>query len=750
MANTNSPPNLYDKVDLKYPIHRAFDITILVLLISLLVYRLLYISNHGFAWLLALLCETCFTFTWFVTVSSKWNPVEYKTYPERLSQKTQELPPVDIFVTTADPVLEPPILTVNTVISLLAVDYPADKLACYVSDDGSSPITYYSLVEASKFAKHWAPFCKKHNIQARAPFRYFSSEVPLNNSSEFQQEYNKMKDEYEELASKINDADKKSIERNLSGDFAAFSNIERKNHPTIIKVVWENKAGISDELPHLIYISREKRPQHPHHYKAGAMNVLTRVSGMMTNAPFMLNLDCDMFVNNPKIVCHAMCLLLGSRNERESGFVQCPQYFYDGLKDDPFGNQFEVLHKYIGSGIVGIQGPFYGGTGCFHRRKVIYGSCPRDVGIPAESLTPVHGGLTEKEQLRVFGNSKEFVRSAAHALQGKANTSPEILPKLIEAAHQVAGCGYEYGTSWGKEVGWQYGPATEDILTGLKIHARGWRSVLCSPDPRAFLGCAPRVGPISMTQQKRWATGLLEILISERNPIIATLTARLQFRQCLAYLWILIWGLRSIPEICYAVLPAYCIITNSSFLPKFHEPAMYIHVALFLSYVIYSLLEYLETGLSIRAWWNNQRMARMNATNAWLFGVISVFLKILRISGTVFEVTQKDQSSSNVGDEGRFTFDASPIFVPGTTILLLQLTAFVMGFGGMQLPSVDDASGLGEILCSVLVVMCFWPFVKGLFGKGKYGIPLSTVCKSSLLSLSFVYLVTRTSRGQPE
>lgn len=748
MANAISPPNLYDKVALKYPIHRAFDITILVLLISLLVYRLLYISNHGFAWLLALLCESCFTFTWVVTVSSKWNPVEYKTYPERLSQKKQELPPVDIFVTTADPVLEPPILTVNTVISLLAVDYPADKLACYVSDDGCSPTTYYSLVEASKFAKLWAPFCKKHNIQARAPFRYFSSEVPLNNSSGFQQEYNKMKDEYEELASKINEADEKSIDRNLSGDFAAFSNIERKNHPTIIKVVWENKAGISDELPHLIYISREKRPKHPHHYKAGAMNVLTRVSGMMTNAPFMLNLDCDMFVNNPKIVRHAMCLLLGSRDERESGFVQCPQYFYDGLKDDPFGNQFEVLHKYIGSGIVGIQGPFYAGTGCFHRRKVIYGSCPRDVGIQAKGLTPVHGDLTEKEQLKIFGNSEEFVRSAAHALQGKANMSPQILPNLIEAAHRVAGCGYEYGTSWGKEVGWQYGSATEDILTGLKTHARGWRSVLCSPDPRAFLGCVPRVGPISMTQQKRWATGLLEILISERNPIIATLTARLQFRQCLAYLWILIWGLRSIPEICYAVLPAYCIITNSSFLPKPHEPAMYIHVALLLSYVIYGLLEHLETGLSIRAWWNNQRMARMNATNAWFFGVISVVLKILRISGTVFEVTQKDQSSDNGGDEGRFTFDASPIFVPGTTILLLQLTAFVMGFGRMQLPSVDDASGLGEILCSVLVVICFWPFVKGLFGKGKYGIPLSTICKSSLLSLSFVYLVTSSSMGQ--
>ncbi|KAL9384754.1 hypothetical protein Peur_021764 [Populus x canadensis] len=105
--------------------------------------------------------------------------------------------------------------------------------------------------------------------------------------------------------------------------------------------------------------------------------------------------------------------------------------------------------------------------------------------------------------------------------------------------------------------------------------------------------------------------------------------------------------------------------------------------------------EYLETGLSIRAWWNNQRMARINAMNAWLFGVVSVILKVLRIADTVFKVTVlKDQSSNNDGDEGRFTFDASLIFVPGTAVLLLQLTALIMGFRGM----LNDGSGLGGIL----------------------------------------------------
>ena len=106
-----------------------------------------------------------------------------------------ELPAVDVFVTTADPILEPPIITMNTVISLMALDYPPNKLACYVSDDGCSPLTLYALLEGSKFAKLWVPFCKKYNIQVRAPFRYFShvANTKSEDSPEFKQEWLQMK-----------------------------------------------------------------------------------------------------------------------------------------------------------------------------------------------------------------------------------------------------------------------------------------------------------------------------------------------------------------------------------------------------------------------------------------------------------------------------------------------------------------------------------------------------------------------------
>ncbi|KAG2712176.1 hypothetical protein I3760_04G112500 [Carya illinoinensis] len=646
-----------------------------------------------------------------------------------------------MFVTTADPVLEPPIITVNTVLSLLAVDYPAQKLACYVSDDGCSPLTYYSLVEASKFAQLWVPFCRKYDIQVRAPFRYFSNDpiITLSDSTkEFQHEWKRMKNEYEQLSNKIEVAIKNCVPPcDFTGDFAEFSNVERKNHPTIIKVLWENEECLPDGLPHLVYISREKKHKHPHHYKAGAMNTLTRVSALMTNAPYMLNVDCDMFVNNPKVVLHAMCVLLDSKSESEIAYVQFPQRFYDGLKDDPYGNQVVVVYEYIARGIDGIQGPVYGGTGCFHRRKIIYGSSP-------DNVDSIDGKLAEVLSSG-FGNSKELIKSAVDALKGKTGHEPYInLQSYVEAAYQIAGCGYEYGTSWGTKIGWIYGSTSEDVNTGQMIHKKGWRSAACTPDPPAFLGCAPSGGPTTMTQQKRWAAGLLEILFSKSCPIFGSLSVKLQWRQCLAYLWILTWRLRSIFELCYAALSAYCIIADSHFLPKVQEPALYIPVSLFITYNIYTLSEYLRAGQSVRAWWNNQTMARVTTMTAWLFGFLSVLLKLLGLSETVFEVTQKEQASNDGDDNdvGRFTFNESPIFVPGTTILLVHLTTLVVSLLKLQHPLAYDGngSGPGEAFCSLWLVLCFWPFFKGLFGKGKHGIPKATIYTSQPLWHFYLYI----------
>ena len=76
-----------------------------------------------------------------------------------------------------NPVKEPPLITANTVLSILAVDYPAEKVACYVSDDGASMLTFEALSETSVFSRKWVPFCKKFEIEPRAPEQYFSRKV---------------------------------------------------------------------------------------------------------------------------------------------------------------------------------------------------------------------------------------------------------------------------------------------------------------------------------------------------------------------------------------------------------------------------------------------------------------------------------------------------------------------------------------------------------------------------------------------
>ncbi|KAJ8627830.1 hypothetical protein MRB53_021137 [Persea americana] len=745
MANPISLP-LQEKLPRKNTLKRASDLFIFLLLLSLCSYRLLHLNTHGSVWLLALTCESWFTLMWFLMMNSKWNLVDHKTYPDRLIKGMRELPPVDMFVTTADVSLEPAIVTVNTVLSLLAVDYPCHKLACYVSDDGCSPITLYSLIEASKFAQLWVPFCKKYFIRVRAPFMYFSTrpEIPSGVLEEgFLHDWRRMKSDYEELKRKIEEAAKKSLPFPLTGEFAEFSNIERGNHPSIVKVIWENKDKVPNGVPHLVYVAREKRPNQAHHFKAGAMNVLTRVSGVLTNAPFMLNVDCDMFANNPQVILHAMCILLGSKEEKDSGFVQFPQIFYGGLKDDPFGNQMVIANEFILRGIAGIQGPIYGGTGCFHTRKIIYGQPPDTKGTQGQ----VHEVSRER-----YGRSWELSKSIVKIMSGMTEETPTFHcnSSNLKAAEEVASCFYEFDTCWGTEVGWIYGSMTEDVLTGLRIHSLGWTSAFCTPQPPAFLGCAPMGGPACLNQWKRWTTGLLQILIGNHSPLLAAVTKKLKFRQCLVYILCSTWASRSIPEFFYSALPAYCLLSGTSFMPKVSDPWILVPTILFIFYNLYTLSEYLSCGLSFCTWWNNQRMQRITFLTASLFGSLGVLLKVLGISETIFEVTRKDQNDSdsiNDVDAGRFTFDSSPLFVPATALVLVHLISLIGFLIGVQ-PLASDASesGLGEVVCSIWVLLSFMPFVKGLFGKGNFGIPRATICKAGALAFLFMHLGTKANR----
>lgn len=48
-------------------------------------------------------------------------------------------------MSTVHPMKEPPIVTTNTVLSILAVDYLVDKVSYYVSDDGAAMLTFRDI-----------------------------------------------------------------------------------------------------------------------------------------------------------------------------------------------------------------------------------------------------------------------------------------------------------------------------------------------------------------------------------------------------------------------------------------------------------------------------------------------------------------------------------------------------------------------------------------------------------------------------
>lgn len=122
-------------------------------------------------WGMSIVCEVWFAFSWLLDILPKLNPINRATDLAALREKfdkptptnpsgRSDLPGVDVFVSTADPEKEPPLVTANTILSILAVDYPVEKLSCYISDDGGAILSFEAMAEAVRFAEVLFPNLK--------------------------------------------------------------------------------------------------------------------------------------------------------------------------------------------------------------------------------------------------------------------------------------------------------------------------------------------------------------------------------------------------------------------------------------------------------------------------------------------------------------------------------------------------------------------------------------------------------------
>ena len=124
-----------------------------------------------------LIADLILAFMWATLQSFRMRPVYRTEYPDNLKKvvKESDFPAMDVFICTADPYKEPPMGVVSTALSVMAYDYPAEKVSVYVSDDGGSALTLFAFVEAAKFAAHWLPFCRKNDVVDRSPEVYFAA-----------------------------------------------------------------------------------------------------------------------------------------------------------------------------------------------------------------------------------------------------------------------------------------------------------------------------------------------------------------------------------------------------------------------------------------------------------------------------------------------------------------------------------------------------------------------------------------------
>ncbi|XP_052190321.1 LOW QUALITY PROTEIN: cellulose synthase-like protein D1 [Diospyros lotus] len=837
------------KVKVPPAILSPYRLLIMVRLVVLLLFLIWRIRNPNedalWLWGMSIVCECWFAFSWLLDILPKFNPINRQTDLAALRDKFEtpsttnprgrsDLPGVDVFISTADPEKEPPLVTANTILSILAVEYPVEKVSVYISDDGGAILNFEAMAEAVKFAEMWVPFCRKHNIEPRNPDSYFNVKTdPTKNKKrpDFVKDRRWIKREYDEFKVRINglpEAIKKRCEKHNSKEEMQAKRLAKENNGgtlpaepiNVTKATWmadgthwpgtwysptadhskgdhagivqvmskvpENEpvmghrdekkldfTGIDVRLPMFVYVSREKRPGYDHNKKAGAMNAMVRASAILSNGPFILNLDCDHYVYNSMAIREGMCFMMDRGGDRIC-YIQFPQRFEGIDPSDRYANHNTVFFDGNMRALDGLQGPVYVGTGCMFRRYALYGFHPprakEYTGIVGQNKSQAPNISSqmqaeedsESQPLAVhpdlqlpkkFGNSTMFHESIAVAeFQGRpladhisvkngrppgallAPRPPLDAPTVAEAV-AVISCWYEDKTEWGDRVGWIYGSVTEDVVTGYRMHNRGWRSVYCITKRDAFRGTAPINLTDRLHQVLRWATGSVEIFFSRNNPLLAT--TRLKFLQRIAYFNVGVYPFTSIFLVIYCFLPALSLFSGQ-FIVQSLNVAFLVYLFIITStLMLLSLLEVKWSGIALEEWWRNEQFWVIGGSSAHLVAVLQGLLKIIAGIEISFTLTSK-----SAGDDEEdiyadlYLVKWTSLFIMPLAIIIVNLVALVMACARTVYSVIPQWSKLfGGAFFSFWVLAHMYPFAKGLMGR-RGRVPTIIYVWSGLLSIT--------------
>lgn len=631
--------------------YKVFATTVLACIIWIWIYRATQLPPAGhrsLGWIGMFAAELWFGLYWIVTQSVRWSPTYRRTFKQRLSQRYEnELPAVDVFVCTADPVIEPPMMVISTVLSVMAYDYPPEKLSVYLSDDGGSELTFFALTQAAVFSKHWLPYCRNHKVEPTSPAAYFKS-ASHPSDTKHRQDFTGVQRLFEEMKNRIENVTKNGrvpeeqrLEHQGFAEWDSFTS--SRDHEAIVQILLDNNQDTEGcSLPKLVYMAREKRPDHFHNFKAGAMNALIRVSSVISNGPIILNVDCDMYSNSRDTVRDALCFFMDEEKGHEIAFVQFPQCFDNLTTNDVYGGCLRIIREVDFHGLDGLGGPLYVGTGCFHRREILLG--------------------------------KKFDDGSRIDWKSENNRT-EITENVIEKTKNLASCTYEIDTEWGNEIGLKYGCPVEDVITGLSIHCRGWKSVFYNPKREAFLGVAATTVDQTLVQHKRWSEGDLLILISKYSPAWYGI-GRVHPGLLMGYMMYCLWSPSSLPTLYYAVIPSLCLMNDVSLFPPVSSIWFLPFAYIIVSISAFDYLEFRGSGGTTRAWWNDRRIWLYKRTSSYLFALLDTILGSdlsFVISSKVTENDLRERYEEEMLEFG----GSSPLLTMVATVSMVNLVCFM-------------------------------------------------------------------------
>lgn len=251
---------------------------------------------------------------------------------------------------------------------------------------------------------------------------------------------------------------------------------------------------------------------------------------------------------------------------------------------------------------------------------------------------------------------------------------------------------------------------TEDLLTTIRLHRRGWRTVY--HDEVLAIGIAPQTLEAFSVQRRRWAQGTMQVLRSRDNPLIGR---GLTIPQRLNYFASMVTYFDALQKLVYMLVPSVILLTGML-------PLRVGALDFALHWVPYALLGMATNFALGRGRFALWPVERYNVLKMFTF--IGAMSALIWPKGLRFRVTPKQFQGDMRARDRRWV-------IPHTVILALTTVAVVLGLltTVRHLPRATDQRNVvllaipWALIIAGMLAAAIVGVIRRLYQRGAYRFP---------------------------